>query len=139
MFVAIPAVEVAHTYYLLATITKLEFPSRLLPRSNIPPTMRLLSADGGRKGRRSRVGRRRRGRRRRTTLCRCVKDKKNVDDEKGEESAEGKEEGGRRDRTPTMRRRYATEYHYPDNGPAISSAACINLRVKGQDTRYLNK
>jgi len=47
-----------------------------------------------------------------------------------------KQEG--EDRT-TMRRRYATEYHYPDNGPAISSAACINLRVKGQDTRYLNK
>jgi len=45
----------------------------------------------------------------------------------------------RRIRTPTMRRRYATEYHYPDNGPAISSTACINLRVKGQDTRYLNK
>jgi len=47
--------------------------------------------------------------------------------------------GGGEDRTPTMRRRYATEYHYPDNGPAISSSACINLRVKGQDTWYLNK
>lgn len=51
-----------------------------------------------------------------------------------------REGGGGQDRTPTMRRRrYAMEYHYPDNGPAISSSACINLRVKGQDTRYLNK
>lgn len=46
-----------------------------------------------------------------------------------------RERRGRRQTT----RRYATEYHYPDNGPAISSAACINLRVKGQDARYLNK
>lgn len=62
-------------------------------------------------------------------------------EEEDERHGKGKkEEGrGRNDMTPTMRRRYATEYHYPDNGPAISSVACINLRVKGQDTWYLNK
>lgn len=56
---------------------------------------------------------------------------------RGERRGQGveRERRGRRQTT----RRYATEYHYPDNGPAISSAACINLRVKGQDARYLNK
>lgn len=68
-----------------------------------------------------------------------------VDEEEEDEGAIGGTGGagegskGVREETGTMRRRYATEYHYPDNGPAISSAACINLRVKGQDTRYLNK
>lgn len=62
------------------------------------------------------------------------------EEEEDEQVDEARRRGGeRRIRTPTMRRRYATEYHYPDNGPAISSTACINLRVKGQDTRYLNK
>jgi len=62
------------------------------------------------------------------------------EEEEDEEVDEARRRRGeRRPRTPTMRRRYATEYHYPDNGPAISSTACINLRVKGQDTRYLNK
>lgn len=50
---------------------------------------------------------------------------------------EGWEKGGVEGRRRV--RRYATEYYYPDNRPAISSAACINLRVKGQDARYLNK
>lgn len=65
-----------------------------------------------------------------------------VHEEEDEEVDEARRRRGGergRTRTPTMRRRYATEYHYPDNGPAISSTACINLRVKGQDTRYLNK
>lgn len=63
------------------------------------------------------------------------------EEEEDEQVDEVRRRGGERGRTrtPTMRRRYATEYHYPDNGPAISSTACINLRVKGQDTRYLNK
>lgn len=61
------------------------------------------------------------------------------EEEEDEEVDEARRRGDERRRTRTMRRRYATEYHYPDNGPAISSTACINLRVKGQDTRYLNK
>lgn len=66
-----------------------------------------------------------------------VNKEEKIDEEVNE--ARNGERGRTRDKTPTMRRRYATEYHYPDNGAAISSAACINLRVKGQDTRYLNK
>jgi len=71
----------------------------------------------------------------------CIKGRGDGEEtERSDEARKGGEEEERtRDKTPAMRRRYATEYHYPDNGPAISSAACINLRVKGQDTRYLNK
>lgn len=43
------------------------------------------------------------------------------EEEEDEEVDEARRRGGERGRTRTMRRRYATEYHYPDNGPAISS------------------
>lgn len=101
--------------------------SRLLSWSNIPSTIRLLSIRWKKRG--EEEGERK-------TEAAVVHE-----EEEDEEVAEVRRQRGERGRTrtPTMRRRYATEYHYPDNGPAISSTACINLRVKGQDTRYLNK
>lgn len=138
VFVAIRAVEAAHTYFRAssATTTKLEFLSRVLAyyRDRIFRQRCVFC--------RFRWKRRRRGgegegektktRMRHTDVMH--------EEEEDEQVDEARRRGGeRRIRTPTMRRRYATEYHYPDNGPAISSTACINLRVKGQDTRYLNK
>lgn len=141
-FVAIRAVEAAHTYSRASSATmKLEFPSRVLAyyRDRIFRQRCVFCWSRWRKSKRRGDGRERRSRGKDTEAA-------IAHEEEGDEEvdAAGRRRSKRRrgrgpGRTPMVRRRYATEYHYPDNGPAISSTACINLRVKGQDTRYLNK
>lgn len=82
-----------------------------------------------RRGKKKKKERKKRGKKRKRR-----KEKRGIGWVEGQGGKKGGVEGRRR-----RVRRYATEYYYPDNRPAISSAACINLRVKGQDARYLNK
>lgn len=137
-----------HTYFrAFSASTKLEFLSRVLAyyRDRI---FRQRCAFCRYRWKKSKAGRRRR-RRRKTRKTggkdtevagnACRRGRRRSEDEARRRGGGRGRVRRKRTRTPTMRRRYATEYHYPDNGPAISSTACINLRVKGQDTRYLNK
>lgn len=130
-------VEAAHTYSRASpATTKLEFLSRVLAyyRDRIFRQRCVFCRFRWKKSAR---GRRRK---RKTKTEEKTLEAAAVHEEEEDEEVDGaRRRRGERGRTRTMRRRYATEYHYPDNGPAISSTACINLRVKGQDTRYLNK